>query len=105
MFWVLCIFRILPVQHPFQRIVDDIFPHLPQFPFIADHPFEIVALPQCTAKRFPSVLFDTVDVSVRRYGFEPMHNIRQRQRELIGRGRPQGVAPTVESVITMIPWT
>ena len=37
--------RVLPVHSPFHGIVDGVFPDRGQFPVIADHPFEIIALP------------------------------------------------------------
>ena len=54
--------RILPIQRPLQRIVQDVFPNAVQRGFIANDVFVVIALPDAAAERLPSALNDTACV-------------------------------------------
>ena len=72
------------VLRPPRRVVFNICPDAVQICIIADDVLVIVPLPQFPVEPRPGASFNPVHIPFRRHGFEPMHDIRQRQR----RGNP-----------------
>jgi len=61
------------IQFPTDRIVGDIVAEAVQFIVVADDVFVVVALPQFSWKRGPTVLLDAKDVFVGGHGLEPLY--------------------------------
>jgi hypothetical protein len=71
--------RILAIEGPAQRVLQNVFADTFQAGLVADDVFVVVALPQSARERGPIPLFHPIGIPFGRHGLVPMHYIRQRQ--------------------------